>query len=290
MDPVAEAVRAWRRKGRVHRHRGHDVFFVDEPGAGEGVLVCIHGFPTSSFDWHRLWPALLARYARLIACDLMGHGWSAKPRRYAYSIFDQADLVEGLLRAREVDRFDLLAHDYGDTVAQELLARPQVAASIGAVCLLNGGLFPETHRARPIQRLLASPLGKLVSRLSTRRGFQHGLRAVFGARTQPSQAELDALWTILRHEDGHRLLYALVGYMAERRRHRARWVGALVGARVPIRVIDGAADPVSGAHMVARYRQLVPAPDCVELPGIGHYPQLEDPDAVIAALDAFRRR
>jgi pimeloyl-ACP methyl ester carboxylesterase len=36
--------------------------------------------------------------------------------------------------------------------------------------------------------------------------------------------------------------------------------------------------------MVARYRELVPNPDVVELPDIGHYPQLEAPDAVLAAI------
>ncbi|HBZ98771.1 MAG TPA: alpha/beta hydrolase, partial [Pseudomonas sp.] len=46
---------------------------------------------------------------------------------------------------------------------------------------------------------------------------------------------------------------------------------------VPMRVIDGAADPISGAHMVARYRELIPAPDTVLLEGIGHYPQVEAP-------------
>jgi pimeloyl-ACP methyl ester carboxylesterase len=78
--------------------------------------------------------------------------------------------------------------------------------------------------------------------------------------------------------------------MAERRRHRARWVGALTRTRVPLRVIDGAADPVSGAHMVARYRELVPDADAVELPGIGHYPQLEAPAAVLAAFLEFHDR
>jgi pimeloyl-ACP methyl ester carboxylesterase len=54
--------------------------------------------------------------------------------------------------------------------------------------------------------------------------------------------------------------------------------------RVPLRLVNGPDDPVSGAHMVARYRELIPAPDTVSLPGIGHYPQVEAPSAV---LDAF---
>jgi pimeloyl-ACP methyl ester carboxylesterase len=289
---LTREVDAWRARGQIYRHRGHAVFFVDDSGDGTDTLVCVHGFPTSSFDWHRLWPHLRQRFARLLACDLIGLGWSDKPLDYPYSVLDQADLVEGLLRERGIGAHHLLAHDYGDAVAQELLARQdeRASATLASVCLLNGGLFPETHRARPIQRLLASPLGPLLARLSNRRSFGRGLAAVFGARTQPRAVELDALWAIAAYQNGPAVFPALLGYMAERRRHRARWVGALAGTQVPLRVIDGAADPVSGAHMVARYRALVTSPDCIELPGIGHYPQLEDPGAVFAALETFWTR
>ena len=85
-------------------------------------------------------------------------------------------------------------------------------------------------------------------------------------------------------------MHALLGYMEERRLHRARWVGALQATQVPLRVIDGAEDPVSGAHMVARYRELVPRPDVVSLPGIGHYPQTEDAAGVLNAFFEFHAR
>jgi pimeloyl-ACP methyl ester carboxylesterase len=54
-------------------------------------------------------------------------------------------------------------------------------------------------------------------------------------------------------------------------------------------MISGLDDPVSGARMVARLREEVPGVDVVELPGIGHYPQLEDPAAVLRAYLEFRR-
>ena len=153
--------------------------------------------------------------------------------------------------------------------------------------LLNGGIFPEMHRPRFVQRLLASPLGPLVGRATSKRAFAAGMTAVFGRATPPSDALIDQLWTLLRHNDGARVLHLLIGYMAERRLHRERWVGAVTRSEVPLRLIDGPADPVSGAHMVARYRSLVPGADVVELPGIGHYPQIEDPAGVLRAFLAF---
>lgn len=76
--------------------------------------------------------------------------------------------------------------------------------------------------------------------------------------------------------------------LQERRQFRARWVGALKRATVPLKLIVGGADPISGTHMAERYRALVPNADVTELPGIGHYPQLEAPEEVVEAYLAFR--
>ena len=287
----------WRAAGRVHVHRGHEFFYAEqarEPGADRALLL-IHGFPTASWDWHKLWRELGARFPRVIAPDMMGFGFSSKPGDYAYSILDQADLIEGLLAHLGVRRVHILAHDYGDTVAQELLARhlergagavPQVESCV----LLNGGLFPEVHRARTIQKLLLTPLGPLLSRLMNKRSFDRSFAAIFGASTQPDAQELADFWSLIQHDGGHRIMHKLIRYMPERIQHRARWVGALQKTPVPLRVINGPDDPVSGAHMVARYRELVPNPDTVTLPGIGHYPQTEDPAGLLKAFLDFHRK
>ncbi len=296
MEP--QTLDAWRAAGASFEQRGHAIFHrVDgDPGAAP-ALVCIHGFPTASWDWHAIWPALRARFACVMAADMIGFGFSAKPHPYPYSMLDQADLHEALLTRLGVRRVHLLAHDYGDTVAQELLARHEErrtrgddALVIESACLLNGGLFPETHRATRAQKLLASPVGPVLARSTTEGTFGAGLAGIFGPRTKPSPAALHDFWRLASEHDGTRVVPALLGYMEERRRRRARWVGALETTTVPLRVIDGLEDPVSGAHMVARYRELVPNPDVVELPGIGHYPQVEDPDGVVRAFLDFHAR
>jgi pimeloyl-ACP methyl ester carboxylesterase len=284
----------WRQTGQIHRYRGRSIFY-QTAGAGP-ALLCIHGFPTASWDWHAIWPALSARFS-VIAPDMLGFGYSDKPVEHAYSIFDQASLHEDLLRALGVRRVHVLAHDYGDTVAQELLARHEArleqgddSLTLASVCLLNGGLFPEAHRPRLVQRLLASRAGRFVGPLLGERAFRASLTAIFGEATPPSDAVLSAFWSLFSHNDGARVVHLLIGYMAERKQHRARWVGALERTRVPLRVINGSADPISGAHMVARYRELVPDADVVELRGIGHYPQVEDPEGVTRAFMAFQDR
>ena len=230
---------AWRRGGQTFRHRGHAVFWRQEGPEDADALLCIHGFPTASWDWHRLWPELIERF-RVLAVDMLGYGFSDKPAGHDYTTFEQADLHEALLHQLGVQRVHVLAHDYGDTVAQELLARFQErqakdhpSLKIDSVCLLNGGLFPETHRIRLVQELLKSPLGFLVGRLMGPRQFGKSLSAVFGPRTQPSPDELRDFWRLVAHNDGPRIAHRLIRYVGERKRNRTRWVGVLQSTTVP---------------------------------------------------------
>jgi pimeloyl-ACP methyl ester carboxylesterase len=274
------SIDAWRDAGTFVELRGYRMFYRRE-GRGP-VLLLVHGYPTSSWDWARIWPELVARYD-VIALDMLGFGESAKPRDHHYSILEQADLQLALLGVLGVGRCHLLAHDYGVTVAQELLAR---AAPIDSVALLNGGLFPETHRPRLIQRILASRLGPFVASLTNERAFARSFAPLFV--TPPTRDELHAFWTLASKNGGARALAGLIGYMAERRANRARWVGALLQATLPLVVINGSRDPVSGAHMVRRLLELRPHTDVVRLPDVGHYPQVEAPAAVLAAYLSFR--
>lgn len=276
----------WRAKGDTFGWRGESMFYrVDGNGPGEPVLA-IHGFPTASWDFAPIWDRLTATH-RVLTLDMLGFGFSAKPPRATYSIMTQADLFEALLAKHGITRYQILAHDYGVTVAQELLARDRGA--ITKVCLLNGGLFPETHRALPAQKLLASPLGPIVSRLLDYKRFKASMQRIWG--THPlDDADTRAMWELILVNNGKAVMPKLIGYMAERRKQRERWVGQITSPRVPIRVINGVDDPVSGAHMLARYRELVRAPDIVELPGVGHYPQVEAPDETVAAILEFTTR
>ncbi|HEU4534714.1 MAG TPA: alpha/beta fold hydrolase, partial [Polyangiaceae bacterium] len=61
---MAISLDEWQRAGHDYWHRGHRIFYRDE-GAGP-PLVLVHGFPTASWDWHKLWPALARRF-RVVA-------------------------------------------------------------------------------------------------------------------------------------------------------------------------------------------------------------------------------
>ncbi|MBW4049280.1 MAG: alpha/beta hydrolase [Proteobacteria bacterium] len=282
----------WEAAGQAFDYRGSRIFTRIGGAPGAEALLLIHGFPTASWDWEALWPDLVQRY-RVHTLDLIGFGLSAKPIDHAYSLKDQADLVEAFLSSAGVMSYHVLAHDYGDSVAQELVARghePGARPRLQSVAFLNGGLFPETHRPVLMQKLLLSPLGPWVARLSNRAKLARNMRKIFGPATQPDEALLDQYWWLLTRNNGGAVMHKLIRYMLERRTHRARWVGALQNARIPLKLIDGASDPVSGEHMASRYQELVPQADVTLLEGIGHYPQVEAPGAVLASYLEFRDR
>lgn len=285
------ALDAWRAQGEDFQFRGRPIRYWVAGAADAAPLLLIHGFPTASWDWHYLWYPLAERY-RVIACDMLGFGDSAKPRGHDYRLLEQADIQQALLAHLGIDApVHVLAHDYGDSVAQELLARHENGGFALASCVfLNGGLFPETHHPVLAQKLLLSPLGPLFGRLFDRARLERTFARIFGAQTQATAAELDDYWRLIAQNDGPAVMHRLIRYMPERRQQRERWVTAMQRTRVPLRVIDGAVDPISGAHMVERYRELIPAPDTVLLDGIGHYPQVEAPDAVLEHYLAFRDR
>ena len=273
----------WQESGKYFELDGLQVFY-HLSDKHEEVLLCLHGFPSSSFDYHKIWNDLTREFA-VLSFDLIGYGFSAKPADFGYTTFDQVDVLQALLAHLEIKRVHILAHDYGNTITQELLARDaekRLNFSIRSICMLNGALFPETHRPILAQKILISPLGALFGKLMPDRVFKANLASVFGAATQPTESELKDFTRLFKHNDGKRIIHRLIRYMPERARYRDRWVGALERIGQPFRMINGSADKISGAHLVERFREVVPAQkDIVELKNIGHFPQLEAPEIVL---------
>lgn len=287
--PLAEIpLSVWRKRSQTFEFHGRTIrYWV--AGQGEPLLL-IHGFPTASWDWHYLWQPLAQRNL-VIACDMLGFGDSAKPLDHGYCLLEQADLQQALLEHLRVEQpVHVLAHDYGDSVAQELLARHYEGRFQMASCVfLNGGCFLKPI-ARRWYKALAQPLGWMIGRAFGRNAMANSFSQIFGPNTRPSESALDDFWSLIERHEGPRILHKLVAYIPQRRRLRDRWVAAMQQAEVPLRVIDGEIDPISGAHMVERYHELVPHADTVLLANIGHYPQIEAPVQVLKHYLAFRER
>src|ERR1700744_1667105 len=118
MTSIAE----WKAAGASFDFMGHQIFYREDGRKDAPALLLVHGLPSASWDFDLMWPELIKKY-RVLTLDMLGFGFSDKPRDHEYKIFEQADIYDELLRLSGVTDFHLLAHDYGVSVGQELMAR-----------------------------------------------------------------------------------------------------------------------------------------------------------------------
>ncbi|MDH6246781.1 alpha/beta hydrolase [Mycobacterium sp. OTB74] len=291
---------AWKSAGQYFDYLGFQIFYrQDGPPLGTApVLLLIHGYPFNSWDWALIWQTITQRFT-VIAPDMIGMGFSDKPVVYQYSVPDHADMHEALVAHLGVEKTHILAHDLGDSVGQELLARNQFGdpsygkLQIESITWLNGGMFNEAYTPRLLQKVMSrTPLGTIMSPLQggtlARRLADPTINELFGVNTKPSQAMMDKFHQILDYNDGKRIMHKVGEFINDRYIFRNRWVRAMRETTIPMRLIDGPSDPNSGAHMAARYREVIPNPDVVMLADdIAHWPQIEVPEAVLAAFEEF---
>lgn len=257
--------------------------FVRRDGDGPSATL-IHGFPSSSHDWAKVAPALAAERALLMP-DLLGFGASDKPPAHTYTLMEQADLVEEVWAADGVVSTDLVAHDYGVTVAQELLARRAegtLTVELRSVHFLNGGLYPDLHRPVDAQVALADPeTGPQIVANLTPEIWDMVLAPTFAPGYDAAGDGAD-IWAATAR--GGIVVHRTIAYMAERAQHAQRWVGALEETDVPRAFTWGMLDPISGAHVADRLRERLPGDPFTALHDVAHWPPLEAPERVARAL------
>lgn len=287
------ALNDWYSTGSEKTLCGYSIYTNIHSNPDKPRVLLLHGFPTSSYDWLPIWNLLKKDY-ELVTLDLLGFGFSDKPDNHLYTIHEQADIVEALLAelaSVSNDRDNhLLVHDYSVSVAQELLARQHEhnTSRLLSCCFLNGGLFPETHQALLIQKLLLSRVGKHITALTGFKQFSRSFSKVFGPQSKPSEQELEAFWELICFKNGKHLFHNVIKYMNDRKTHRDRWCSVLQDSEIPLSLINGSIDPVSGKHMVQRFKELNCRLDhLVELTTIGHYPQLEAPETIASRYRDF---
>ena len=285
-----DEVSKWYEQAGTFDWNGNGVRYRDY-GDGSPMLL-IHGFPTAGCDWSGIGATLSSRF-RLIVPDLLDYGWSRNNSRKTWHIHDQADMIEALLRQSGIAECNVVAHDVGDTVAQELLARHNEGSlgfSFNGLVLMNGGIFPQHHRARTVQKLLLSPIGPIVAALARKDRFMKSLAALFGPDTKPDEGASDLLWKIAVGVNGKQSLARRIRYMQDRLDNEKRWVGALKNTSVRMMMINGLTDPVSGEHVCEVIEAELPQMQVARLDNIGHFPPLEAVDQCTKSILAFHER
>ena len=249
-------------------------------------MVIVHGYPGSSYDF----AGVVGQLGRpVLAMDLLGYGFSAKPRAASYSLFEQADLVEGVLAEAGIEECALVGHDMGTTVVAELLARRnagRLAFAVPAVVLLNGSIFIDMAQLTRGQRLGLLAHGRALPFPMPQAFLRRNLRESVAPGTNLGPAEIDDLVDLIRIDGGDRLLTRQIGYVRERRRHQEAWTAAFVEYDGRLSAVWGVLDPIAVPAMPRHLADLRPGTDIVLLDGVGHWPSIEAPERVAAEISA----
>jgi pimeloyl-ACP methyl ester carboxylesterase len=286
---LTERVERWRNAGEREEFRGHDVHVHASEGDGP-LLLLLHGFPSSSYDWRRLLDLESGR--AVLAFDFLGFGLSDKPREHSYTLSWQADLTEELVARHGGGRpVFICAHDMGTSVATELFARDltgELGFEPAGALLFNGSMILELSQPTLAQRMLRGPLGPVAARLTSERFFRAQFGGIFSPEHPLTDDEEADQWALITHNGGQRLGHKLVHYMDERVTFAERWHGAIRDWDGPLSFAWGMLDPVATPSVLAGLRELRPHAPVTELADLGHYPQIEDPPRLARALrDAF---
>ena len=271
-------IRHWQDRGATKTLLGHEIFFVAE---GEGpVIAFLHGYPSSSYDLHLVWEQL-TRDHRVIAHDHLGFGFSAKPPNAAYSLSQQADLAVALWTELGVKRLHLVGHDYGQTVAAEIVARREegkLPFEIDTVTLCNGSTLIDLAEMSRLQKLASHPVfGPVLIRLSNRFIFRRQIRRVLGDNDAVPDREIDEMFELMTRDGGRAVWSKIARYPEDRRRNYDRYVGALERLDIPCHVFWARLDAVAIPKMAEVLHDKIATSTLSWQEEAGHYAMLEHP-------------
>ena len=270
----------------LHGHRAY--YRIAGPGPSAPPVVLIHGMINSSRHWEGVAMRLADRYT-VIAPDLLGHGDSATPRG-DYSLGAHAAFIRDLLSVIGIDRASIVGHSLGGGVAMQFFYQfPQRTERL--VLVSSGGLGRDVS---PLLRTAALPGVGPILTLATQ---PPALAALKRAAREMKQRRirtgvyLEAVERALRplQRPGARKAFL----------HTLRAVIDPVGQRVsaydrlylleamPTLVVWGGNDRTIPVEHGRATHAAIPGSRFVTLPGVAHFPHLEDPAALAASLDGF---
>jgi pimeloyl-ACP methyl ester carboxylesterase len=250
-------------------------------GCGKGpALVLAHGWPWSSFSWHRIISDLAKRY-RVLWYDMPGYGQSGKDVAQRTSLDVQGEVFAEMLAHWCIERPIVVAHDFGG--ATTLRAHLLHGCDFDRYVLMNvvamrpwGSEF-FAHVGRHVDAFLGLPphIHKAVVEAYIKGAFVNDIDA----------GDFQRLVEPWLSEEGRGSFYRQFAQADER--YTAELESSYKAIRCPVKIIWGEADPWIPLARGKALHALIPHASFETLPGVGHLPQLEAPDRVLARLKQF---
>jgi len=243
-------------------------------------LVLAHGWPWSSFSWHRVIPAL-SEHHRVHFYDMPGYGRSEKRADRPTSLDVQGEVLAQMLAHWRLSRPRIVAHDFGGatTLRAHLLAGAEFERCVlmNVVAMRPWGSDFFEHVKRHIDAFIGLPA--------------HIHRALVeayirGALVNPlSPEDLEGLLAPWLGEDGATSFYRQFAQADER--YTAEIEPLYGKIRCPVAILWGEDDPWIPLARGRALAGLIPHATFQTLPAIGHLPQLEAPEEVAQRLLAL---
>jgi pimeloyl-ACP methyl ester carboxylesterase len=252
-----------------------------DPGRREAV-VFVHGNPGPMDDWEELAPAVAA-FARVVAMDLPGYGRAARPRNFDYTVRGYGRYLGALLDDLTVDRAHLVLHDFGGPWGLRwALDHPDRLASL---TFINCGILAG-YKWHAFARIWQTPvLGELAQLTTTAWGMRRALD-----RMNPRPLPQSFIDRVMRYADwGHRRA-VLKLYRASKYLGTAVPAAVAIPSELPVCVLWGASDPFVPVAFAEQQKRHFPRAEVHVLPGLGHWPFVDDVGAVREPLVEFLRR
>ncbi len=252
-----------------------------ELGSGAPVLL-LHGWPTSSYLWRDVMPAIAERNC-VVAVDLPGFGGSDKPdTRYTFDLFERA--IDGVLDKLEMDPVAIAGHDLGGPIAVHWTLRNQ--DRVTHLALLNTLLYPEFDPT-VIDFVRALSTQERREELVSPAGLASIMRLGVASESTLTDETLAAVAKPFA-DPAARLALAAAGIGLSRRGF-AEIASGLPRLTMPVRIVYGEQDRVlpDVADTMARVRKDVPHAEVTALPNCGHFIQEEAPRRVGELLAEF---
>jgi pimeloyl-ACP methyl ester carboxylesterase len=279
------------------RHTSTLSIFHAEFGDPEApLLLLVHGFPTSSIDWHDVVDDLAATH-RVCVLDLPGFGFSDKPRDESYTLARDSELLGYYLaEILHAHTGAVIAHDRGDSVALMFAgkcAAGQTPFELSDLVLSNGNIFLPLSNLTAFQRLALDPETAAATLAAT---TPEVLAAGMGQSTFTPRRGLDdpaiaALVDTFAFNDGVGVLHDTIQYLVERAEHEREWLDALAAMPVKTTMVWGLYDDISplrvAAHVWNSYLATKPGGnEFWLLPRANHYLQNDQPREFVQVVRA----
>ena len=280
----------WKSKGKFIQVNNNRLFVIDTNNGintSQKSMVILHGYPTSSFDYYKVLPELSKNY-RLILHDHLCFGFSDKPKDVDYSLVTQADIALELWRQLGLKKIYLFAHDYGTSVATEIIARynaNELDIEIEQLILTNGSIHIELSQLRTIQKLLKHKiLGKYVAKLTNFPIFRKNMKNIYFDTSRVTDNELKEMWKLIELNGGRKVIHKLTQYINERYLHWNRWVGALKETQIPTKIIWAKNDPIAVPAIAKLLSKEITNNTLYWLENTGHFLMLENPKGLMKLI------